>query len=48
MFKTVKLLVWEVANVSAKNQDGATALQWANRIKRKDISDLLRQAGARE
>ena len=47
-FSVVKLLVWEVADVSAKNDDGATALMWARRANREDMVALLKQAGARE
>ncbi len=47
-FDTVRLLVWEVADVSIRNAAGATALQWAERAKREDIVTLLQQAGARD
>jgi len=44
----VKLLVWELADFRLKNDDGATALGWALRVKRSDIEGHLRQAGATE
>jgi len=45
---TVKLLVWEVAELDVTNDDGATALQWAHRSNRQDIISRLKQAGARK
>lgn len=46
-FATVKLLVWEVADLELKNDTGQTALSYALYSKNEEIIDLLRQAGAR-
>jgi ankyrin repeat protein len=46
--ETVKMLVWEVAELDLKNHDGATALQWAIKSQRQDIVAHLKQAGAKE
>jgi len=45
---TVKLLVWEFAELEVENDDGATAMDWALRNKRQDIVAHLKQAGAKQ
>ena len=46
-FATVKLLVWEVADLELVNDAGQTALSYALYSKNEEIIALLRQAGAR-
>jgi ankyrin repeat protein len=45
---TARLLVGRGADVNHRNQDGATALDWAKRGEEVDFVKELRRAGARD
>ena len=45
---TARLLIAHGADVSLRNQDGATALSWAMRGNESDTVKELRRVGARE
>ena len=46
--ETVKLLVWEVADLRFETIDGSTALSWAEKFGYGEIAQHLRNAGARK
>lgn len=46
--ETVKLLVWEVADLGLETVDGATALGWAAKFQFQEIAQHLWNAGARK
>jgi len=46
--ETVKWLVWEVADLSLKSVDGASALSWAEKLGMEDIAKHLRLAGEKD
>ena len=45
--KTVSLLLELGSDVNAKNKDGETPLEFANRVKRTEIAELLRKHGGK-
>ena len=45
--KTVSLLLELGSDVNAKNKDGETPLDFANRVKRTEFAELLRKHGGK-